>query len=215
MKYWTSILLTLMLNQAYAGEFSFNNKNLNTLGALVCDLSSTNAQTNTIIAHKMDLEIKRTGPNKNDVSYIIEVSCNIQIDKKTKKTISYGDPLSISFSELNSEIKGQLGINELILNFKNKTLRKITIKDPLMLSQKSFEVNKSEWAHSDQIFNFNKAPGIKLNLNRNIAAVESDSTLSFNHGNKSKFFNLWSYQSYGCSNKNHTIDSELCYQLLE
>lgn len=200
---------------AFAGEFKFNNKNLNALSALICHTTTEAESENIISLHKFLVDKSKLGSAKNDVSYELTGTCNIQYDKKTKKIISYGDEFTFNINLKDSKMaNGKIGIKDIELHFKKNSLKMIRIKDPLLLIEKTYQLNNSEWAQSDSLFSFNKKKSFALRIGRKTAAVEKNSTLMFSKNKlKSKFYNTWSYSAIGCSQTTGRTTQEHCQKI--
>lgn len=209
------LLCTLVSTSVFSSEFKFNNKNLNALMALVCHSNNQNADKNSIFAHKVLIDKIKHGSSEADTSFEISGTCNIEYDKKSKEIISYGEEFLVEFNLKNkSKISGKIGIRDIVIDFQSHKLSRLTIKDPLMLTLKVFNLKQSHWASSDSIINFNPARPFKLSVGRKTAATEDQSQLKFNTKVKSTFFNTWSYTSYGCSSADQFVTEEICSSIV-
>lgn len=208
----TFILISSSLN-ALASEFKFNNKNLNSLGAIICQ-NTTVKESQHITAHKISIHKDKRSDHKKNMQYEIIGTCDIKYSKNTQKVVSLGDEFSLSFTTNNyQQIEGRLGIKKIFLNFRKKNLHSLVIIDPLMQTTKRIYLSKSKWATSDTIFNFNKS-NLELKISRKTAAVESNSMLRFKDKSKTRYYNLWSFESFGCTNNVKKVTSEQCQKIV-
>jgi hypothetical protein len=210
-------VLTLSIGQmAYGNEFNFNYKNLNTLGALICSQDSVVQDKETILAHKVNIDMRRVGPGGNDKIFEVSGSCDISYNKNSDIVTSFGDEFSIEIelSNLNS-VTGKLGIKDIELQFNDRELTGMKITDSLMMSSKTFDLTGSHWAISDRIFNLKNKKLLSVNLSRSTAAVEKNNSLEFYTNGQSRFYNIWTYESFGCSHKSKAITQKKCAEILK
>lgn len=208
---------TLLIGQAALGsEFKFNYKNLNTLGALICTQTAQTQNNKQILAHKINVDVRRVGPKPNDKIFEISGSCDINYDIKSKKIVSFGEEFNIEFELANlKSVKGNLGIKEIEVNFDKNNLKTIKVTDPLLLTSNSYDLSRSQWASSDRIFNLKNKKFLSVKLARATAAVEKDNTLVFHTNDQTNFYNIWSYESSGCSHKTRKIAESECTQIMK
>lgn len=213
------ILMTLTVINAKADSagFRFNNKNLNALTALICHSTSELSSPDRILIHKLQVDKSKLGTNANEVSYELSGTCHVEYDLKTKEVLSYGDEFTINIDlQKPAKTTGKLGIQEIRFQFQNKNLVGLKVKDPLLLTQKSFPLKNTSWANSDSILSFQKTRKFMLKVGRKTAAIEKESALNFvKHKVKTKFFNTWSFEAIGCSSSKSYVDQETCLRLAE
>ncbi|MBD65789.1 MAG: hypothetical protein CME62_11320 [Halobacteriovoraceae bacterium] len=196
----STIIFTLffLIHQAQANEFKFNNKNLNSLGAIICQ-SAKSPQENNIIAHKININKHRVSDKHNDFKYEVIGTCDIHYNTQKKKITTLGDEFHFSFyTNRFGQIEGRYGIKKLFFNFRKKTLHSLVIIDPLLQTTKRIYLSQSQWAKNDTIFNFDRSK-LQVKISRKTAAVEKNSLLEFNDKLKTTYYNLWSFESFGCS----------------
>jgi hypothetical protein len=209
-------MLTLFGQAALGSEFNFNYKNLNTLGALICTQTTPTKKTEQILAHKINVDMRRVGPNPNDKIFEISGSCDINYDLKSKKIVSFGEEFNIEFELGNlANVKGNLGIKEIEVSFDKNSLKAIKITDPLLLTNDNFDLSRSQWASSDRIFNLKNKKLLSVKLARATAAVEKNNTLIFYTNDQTHFYNIWSYQSSGCSHGSRKVSESECSKILK
>ena len=212
---YTIILTALLSLSAYSNEFKFNNKNLNALMALVCQSSLQHLNNDSIYAHKLSVDKTKLGAKTDEATFELSGTCNVEYDTKTKEILAYGDEFSIEINMMDtSQATGKIGIKDIALQFKNKELIGLAIKDPLMLTQKAYRLTNSKWAQSDSIFSFNSKKTFLLKIGRKTAALEENTDLTFKGKLHTKFFNTWSYEAFGCSSKTAYISNKVCSKIV-
>lgn len=207
------LIFTLASITAQASEFKFNNKNLNSLGALVCLLNSeglTLSESTHVYTHKTSVNKRKIGPKSNEEIIELHGTCNNLVNRETLKVEQLGDEFYIKIDRSEKLLgSGKLGIKDINISFKNKNIQKITITDPLLLTRLSRDLSNSTWAKTNQIFGFNQKK-LSLRFARKIAATETGGILNFN---SIKFFNVWSDQAFGCGLANEKLSEVECEKL--
>ena len=206
-------ICTLINVNSFAAEFKFNNKNLNSIGALVCLINSESSQNlrgALIYTHKTTVNKKKIGPRAVDEIIEIQGTCNNLVNTETLKTERMGDEFFIQIDRSrNLQGSGKLGIKKITIDFKNSNLQGITVEDPLLLTKVSKDISNSTWAKSNQIFSFT-GEKLSLRFSRKIAATETGGVLDFN---SIKFFSVWSDQAFGCSSATIKLSESQCEKL--
>lgn len=209
----TLFTLALVSFNLQAEEFKFNNKNLNSIGALVCMMGSQNTLevSPRISIHKSFVNKKKIGPKASDEIVELSGSCNNIVNRDELKIESLGEEFTIEIDRSNKLVGiGKLGIKDIKIEFKHGRVNKLTIKDSLMLTTISRDLSNSTWAKSNQIFSFT-GKKMALRFSRKIAATETGGTLNFN---TASFFNVWSDQAFGCSLANEKLSAHECEKLI-
>lgn len=209
-KLFTLFILSILSFNSQSSEFKFNNKNLNSLAALICLLDSQelgNKDSSKVYTHKTTVNKVKIGPKVNDEIIELTGTCNNIINKDSLKIVRLGEEFNISIDRSNKLVaSGKLGIKSVEIQFKNNIAQRITIEDPLLLIKTSRDISKSIWAKSNQIFSFSKKK-LSLKFARTIAATEEGGTLNFK---SVKFFNVWNDQAFGCSLANKNLSQSEC-----
>lgn len=206
-----TFIIVLTSGVSVASEFKFNNKNLNSLGALVCQLDQgASSNSEMIRTHSLNVNQKRIGPKTTDVIVEVQGTCNKLIDSESMKVEALGDEFYLKIDRSQKLIgSGKLGIKNITIEFQKNKINRISIEDPLLLLTVTEDLSQSNWASSNQIFSFNNE-NMSLKFARKIAATEAGGTLSFN---STRFFNVWSDQAYGCSLATKEISDLTCEKL--
>lgn len=204
-----------------SSEFKFHYKNLNALGAIICSLEAPKKpveNNNTVRLSKIDSDIdSMTNSHNSDFSdgSTIELSgiCNSEININTKEILSFGQGLSLEFNtKLLNIVRGKLGLKEIIISFHKMTPTSIMISDPMSKSRKSFNLSETTWSKTNSIVNFNKKDLISIKFNGRTLAMENSSRIKLNRTN---FYNIWNYSSFGCESFQNHLTQDKCQQLTE
>ncbi|MBT4792687.1 MAG: hypothetical protein HON90_14025 [Halobacteriovoraceae bacterium] len=209
----STILLFLAISlTAAANEFKFNYKNLNTLTAVICHKAKNtlSQQKGAQVVSSFSINKVKHSDQKDDATFEISGTCNAVI-AKNRSVLSYGQEiqLTINLNKLNQS-KGMLGISPITLQFFKGIPTQVIIEDLLLSQQLSLTLNSSRWAKSNSLFSLNPENYIQIKSSSRIIASEVESNLEFL--NNSTFYNIWSYESFGCSGK-EKISSSQCEKL--
>lgn len=196
-----------------ASEFKFNNKNLNSLGALVCQLDQESKTSKQLIrVNSISVNQKRIGPEPKDIIIEVQGTCNKIVSPKSMKVTALGDEFFVKFDRsLNHAGKGKIGIKNISIRFNAGKIKNILIEDPLLMTKITKDLSHSTWASTNQIFSFS-ADKMALKFSRKIAATETGGTLEFE---STRYFNVWSDQAYGCSQVTNEISDLACEKLIK
>ena len=200
-----STLLSLPL---YAGEFSFNYKNLNTLATLICKQIKPEVTNNTVLVNKFITNKTKYGTDSSEAQYELSGICNSRVSKKTAEILSFGEEIQFTVDlKKPSLVIGTIGVNELKIIFKNNLLKRITINKIFENKKLHFKLPKTRWATSDSLFSFNKDELIKIEKKGRVLASEKESNLYLDTGEV--LYNIWNYQAFGC-HTTHNISQSQC-----
>ncbi|MFT6632976.1 MAG: hypothetical protein ACJAS4_002944 [Bacteriovoracaceae bacterium] len=207
-----SILLftiaTILSLPAYAGEFSINYKNLNTLASLICQEIKPEATNNTVLVNKFTTNKTKYGADKSEAQFELTGICNSRVSKKTSEILSFGEEIQFTIDlKKPSLVLGTIGINELKIVFKENVLKSIIINKIFENKKLNFKIPQTRWATSDSLFSFNKNEQIKIEKRGRVLASEKESNLYLNTGEV--LYNIWNYQAFGC-HTTHNISQSQC-----
>lgn len=202
-----SLFNLLLLSTSFAAEFRYNNKNLNSLGAVIC-LMNTEVSSE-LKTHKISTLKKRVGPAADDLLFELSGTCATKIAKNGTLN-SIGDEFLVELKKVKNDYiaVGKIGIKEIQIFFKASNPHKIVIIDPLLLTKQSKNLAHTKWSSSNQIFSFN-GDKLSLQLGRKLAAVEDGGALNFKD-RSTTFFNLWSETTFGCTHAGSSLSEQEC-----
>ncbi len=185
---------------SFASTFKFNNKNINSLVSLICHDMKVDLNNNDIHVSKVLIDRNQYGKSNKDTRIDISGVCNTQVDSRTRKVTRIGDEISISIDLADlRNIQGNVGIDMVRLNFskRNNQLDSYELIRLVNNSKHTISLRNSNWASSDSMFNLGNESKIKITPSRSISAIENHGALNLD--TNTLFYNIWSYQAYGCS----------------
>ncbi len=208
--------LFTLLNMSSAlsgqGQFVFNYKNINSIVATLCHVSTPKDMPSTIYTSKISIDKTVYGTQQKQVRFDITGICNAQFGSKSNKLKSFGEVLSLTL-DLNKlpAHEGTIGLNKFKLIFTDNNIKAIELSDFLTGKRSIINLESSQWAQSNAVIALDRKHKIKINSNKT-KAVEFNSILAF--GKSDLYFGIWSYNSFGCAGPKQ-ISRKNCEKLLE
>jgi hypothetical protein len=168
-----------------------NYKNIHALGGVICHKFQKNKQD----VYLSKLNVDRNELRPNHFEFNLSGTCNAKATKE--KITSLGEELSISFEQGKSIAVGKLGLKDIKIYFKKGEAYKMQIIDTLFNQKLNVTLTNSKWSKDNMIFT---TTPIKIQNGKRAMATETSSKLLFAK-NHFQIFNIWNYESYGCTQK--------------
>lgn len=196
-----NIFLSLLIicNVAFSkAEALKHYKNINAIASYLCSLDLKEQATDHTVSYLSQFSIDKTRLSMNSNQELIELSgtCNMAI--RNAEVTHYGNNIEFSYDPKKPNvILGKLGLMDIKISFIKNTPHKLKLIDSLLGKEKIINLSGLRFATNNSIVTLkdNQRVAIKDHANR-VMASESLSKLQYK---AYTFYNIWSYNSYGCS----------------
>lgn len=207
MKKLLTISLFLFVFSSYAKNTTFfNYKNLNAIASLVCHFNKSSNDENVIYVNKFNIDKNQIDSNQSIEEIDLSGTCNAEF--KNNEIVHFGNDLQLEIKN-SSHISGKIGLNDIKIQMKNNRPYRLILTDSLLGQKRTLNLSEIQWAKNDSLIQFNSKNVLKIDLKGRVIASEETSLLKYQD---ITFYNIWSYNGFGCTSK---VSEEKCFELSE